>query len=180
MIDLTTKDLPNAITVNGKSIFLKTDFRVWLRFWKEPNIKLADVIENVDIELTKEEIEEVKVKLNEFRNNPSVTPNYNKASNGEKIIDYYLDGSYIYSAFMTQYHIDLLEVDMHWHKFKALADDLSVGIISHAKKARGYQKPSKKYDNDKYWSEERKAWSFPKVLSDEEKKKIDEFNKYFE
>ena len=34
MIDLTQKDLPTTILVNGKSIFINTDFRVWLNFWK--------------------------------------------------------------------------------------------------------------------------------------------------
>lgn len=181
MIDLTKKDLPKAIMVNGKSILLNTDYRVWLEFWKTNEVKYKELIKDYDKELKNSDMKELNIKLKEFLNNSNEYPRYDDSSN-EKLIDYYLDGEYIYSAFMTQYHIDLLDVDMHWHKFKALVNDLSVGIISHAKKARGYQKPSKKHTNHDYWSKEKEAWKFRDSieLTEEEKMKIKEFEDYFD
>ena len=179
MIDLTQKDLPTTILVNGKSIFINTDFRVWLNFWKTKKVNYSDLIKD-NTTLLESDREALDSALINFLYNPNEYPKSSGGS-GEKIIDYYLDGEYIYSAFMTQYHIDLLEVDMHWHKFKALADDLSVGIITHAKKARGYQKPPKKATEHDYWSKEKKAWQFRDSieLTEEEKMQIEEFENYF-
>ena len=187
MIDLTKKDLPKAIEVNGKSILLNTDFRVWLEFFKTNKVIYGNLIKNIK-ELTLNDKEELDIKLEEFLYNKNEYPQYesgsseNESGSSEKIIDYYLDGEYIYSAFMTQYHIDLLETDMHWHKFKALVDDLEVGIISHAKRARGYQKPSKKATEHDYWSKEKRAWQIKESvkLTEEEKAKIKEFEDYFD
>lgn len=180
MIDLTMRDLPDTISVNGKSILLNTDYRVWLDFWKTKEVKLKKLIKNVE-DITIEDVNELNIKIKEFLYNPNEYPKY-ESGKGEITIDYYLDGEYIYSAFMTQYHIDLLETDMHWHKFKALVDDLEVGIISHAKRARGYQKPSKKATEHDYWSKEKRAWQIKESikLTEEEKAKIKEFEDYFD
>ncbi len=179
MIDLTQKDLPKAIEVNGKSVLLNTDFRLWLEFFKTNKVIYGDLIINLK-DLTLDDKEELDIKLEEFLYNKNEYPQYESGSS-EKIIDYYLDGEYIYSAFMTQYHIDLLETDMHWHKFKALVDDLEVGIISHAKRARAYQKPSKKATEHDYWCKEKRAWQIREniKLTEEEKAKIKEFEDYF-
>lgn len=184
MIDLTQKDLPNAIVVNGKSILLNTDYRVWLEFWKTNKVKYKNLIKEVNKELKVSDVDELNKKLKEFLNNPNEYPHYNSSDN-KRLIDYYLDGEYIYSAFMTQYHIDLLEVDMHWHKFKALVNDLNVGIISYAKKARGYEKRTKKDKNNSndYWEKEKQAWQLTPILTEEEKEseeeKVREFEEYF-
>ena len=48
-----------------------------------------------------------------------------KKGNSEKILDYEEDAKYIYSAFLSQYRIDLQDIEyLHWWKFKALLDSL--------------------------------------------------------
>ena len=43
----------------------------------------------------------------------------------EKVLDYNVDADYIYSAFMSQYNIDLQDIEyLHWWKFRALFDSL--------------------------------------------------------
>ncbi|MFQ8705544.1 MAG: Gp15 family bacteriophage protein [Thomasclavelia sp.] len=183
MIDLTKKDLPTSIKVGGKFILLNTDFRVWIKFWQElsdnGNAKIENLVKDKKIEIEPKYNEELSNAIMQFLYNPNETPNYEANETNGKIIDYYLDGEYIYSAFYRQYGIDLLEADMHWHKFKALCDDLDVGIFLHAKRARGYKKPSKNDTEDKYWQRERKAWSFKTKLTQEEQEKIKEFDDYF-
>ena len=106
MIDLTQKDLPKAISVNGKSIFINTDFRVWLEFWKTKTVNYSKLIKD-NTTLLESDREALDSALINFLYNPNEYPKSSGGS-GEKLVDYYLDGEYIYSAFMTQYHIDLL------------------------------------------------------------------------
>lgn len=42
----------------------------------------------------------------------------------EKIFSFNQDGELIYAAFLSQYGIDLLEENLHWHKFLALFSGL--------------------------------------------------------
>ena len=48
-----------------------------------------------------------------------------KKGNSERILDYEEDAKYIYAAFLSQYRIDLQDIEyLHWWKFKALLDSL--------------------------------------------------------
>lgn len=183
MIDLTKKTLPNTITVNGKVVFLNTDYRVWLEFFKSKNVKLDKLIKEVDVVLVKDDYPELDKKLKEFLYNPNEYPKYDNEQS-EKSIDYYLDGEYIWVGILEQYGIDILEVNMHWHKFKAMVDSLRVGIIGHAKTARTYKKPSKKETSHEYWMKEKRAWSFRQEMSKEDEEmfnqKVKEFEDYFD
>ena len=43
----------------------------------------------------------------------------------KKVFDFEVDANYIYSAFMSQYNIDLQDIEqLHWWKFKALLEGL--------------------------------------------------------
>ena len=46
-------------------------------------------------------------------------------SDKKRILDYEVDADYIYSAFMSQYRIDLQDVSLHWWKFKSLLDAIN-------------------------------------------------------
>ena len=59
----------------------------------------------------------------ELDNSNKRNTNHNRYN---QIYSYEFDDTYIYSAFLQQYHIDLQEVEyMHWWKFKAMFDGLS-------------------------------------------------------
>ena len=48
-----------------------------------------------------------------------------RKANGKKVFDFEADANYIYSAFMSQYRIDLQDIgQLHWWKFKALLEGL--------------------------------------------------------
>lgn len=118
MIDLSRKGLPNAIEVDGKLYFIKTDFRIWLNFSK--------IIKKDYTELFLDDVpdftEETESQLLLFYINPEVTPNDSSNEDlDENIFDFLLDGSYIYASFMSVYNIDLIDIEnLHWHKFLAL------------------------------------------------------------
>lgn len=186
MIDLT-KGLPNAIlTADGEPILLNTDYRFWIRFYAD----LENNIEQVDISyLFKNKApiidDYIYQQLLQFLYSPSVTPISSDSSN-VKTLDYILDGEYIYSSLYQMYGIDIIDMDMHWHKFLALCNNVvgETTLWGYAKQMRSYKKPSKNENYEKICEKSKKAWSFPIIETEEEKeaRKIqnEKFDKYFE
>ena len=96
------------------------------------------------------------------------------SSTGVPLVDWDLDADIIYAAFMQAYGIDLIEADMHWHKFLALfsalpEETLMVKIMSY----RAYT------GQDKDMLELRDKWALPERLDEEEQQAVDEFNELF-
>lgn len=178
MMDLTKKSLPNTVSVGGRDFSIYTDFRLWMRFESEVSrMKRGD---RIDIGyLFKNEkppycnIEELfafsrpKEELPRKMHHSTVI-----------VLDYMLDADYIYSAFMSQYGIDLMEVEgLHWHKFLALFkglkdDEMICKIMSY----RCYEKSDGKKD---VYEELRQSWEI-EYLSEEEQIEIDKFSGYFD
>lgn len=186
MIDLRIKGLPNSIeSLKGEPIFINTDFRVWIRFWKDLEQFKYHIIDEVDCSylfLDEPPIidEHILNQLELFMYNPSSTPK--SESSEQKTLDYVEDGEYIYSAFMQLYGIDLTECDLHWHKFQALANNI-VGdstLWGYARSMRGYEKPSKNHTQEKACQRAKEAWAFPIELTLEEQKQKNEFDSYFD
>ena len=182
MIDLIN-GLPNAITGdNGEPIFLNTDYRLWIRFnddieHDEKERDISYLFRDKAPIITQNIWEQLKM----FLYNPSATPN-NDGSKSDKIFDYILDGDYIFSALYSTYGIDILEMEMHWHKFQALCNNI-IGektLWGYAKSVRGYQKPNKKENIDDQYMKAKSAWSFKHELSEEEKRIVQEFEDYFD
>lgn len=181
MIDLRIKGLPNHIEVAGKSFLLDTDFREWIEFGERLNdeptlLDLLFVVKDInglDVMLYGDEILD---KLMEFYINKNETP-VEDTTSGEVVVDYVLDGEYIYSSFMQAYSIDLTEVDMHWHKFKALflglPDDTKIKqIIS----MRSWEKTRDSYETT--CKKLKEMWQLPNKEDEEEAQRLlDEFNK---
>lgn len=182
MIDLT-KGLPDTILVNGEPILLNTDFRVWIRFQNEiendkEEIDISYLFQNSipDIE------NEVYTQLIDFLVNAPITPKSN-GEIGDKVIDYVLDGDYIYSAFYQFYKIDLLDIEyLHWHKFQALCNNINgeTCLLGIAKNSRSYKKQSGKYDYDKEQQKMKNAWQLPQSVSQEEKEELEKVKEEFE
>lgn len=186
MIDLRTKGLPNSIqSLEGEPILLNTDFRLWIRFWKDLEQFNNHVVDEIDcgyLFVKDPPIldEHIVRQLELFLYNPSSTPKGDSSS--EKTLDYVEDGEYIYSAFMQLYGIDLTECDMHWHKFLALANNIvgEATLWGYARSMRGYEKPSKNWTQEKAYQKAKDAWSFPVELTLEEQQMKDEFDSYFD
>ncbi len=185
MIDLT-KGLPNAIlSADGEPILLNTDYRNWIRFYAD----LENDIKEVDISYLFQNkapvIDDfIYTQLLQFLYNPSVTP-ISKDKSNVKTLDYILDGEYIYSALYQTYGIDIIDMDMHWHKFLALCNNITGEntLWGYAKQMRAYKKPSKSDTYEKQCEQSKKAWTFPHVETEQEKEarriQNEKFDKYF-
>lgn len=95
-------------------------------------------------------------------------------------MDYEIDADLIYSAFLGQYGIDLVDVqELHWHKFLALLNGINSStklreIIGY----RCYEKDNRK-DID-HMEELRYAWEIERPLSEAEEQELQEFSDIFE
>lgn len=177
MIDLIYKGLPQCIVISGESFPVYTDYRIWMRFcneferWDQKGKLDISYIFSECIPMILQE-EDIKAVL-DFAYPPSVVPTGTGKSN-ERILDYEIDSDYIYSAFLGQYGIDLLETEMHWHKFCALLHGVNKSTRLH--EIMGYRRYEGK---DKDYQRLKAAWSLPVVLTEEDMKAKQEFDDYF-
>lgn len=186
MINLTNKDLPNAIEVDGESFLIKTDFRIWIDFIQKSNEGITlDLIKSILIDDVDELtlllfFKEICEQLMDFMKNPCVTPKSSPSNSNSRLFDFVLDGDYIFASFMQAYGIDLCEVDMHWHKFKALFIGLPQDTkIKEIMGLRGYKKSNIKYETLQQQMKE--MWTLPSTLKEQEEDAIllEEINKEF-
>ena len=178
MLNLSRKELPNAIEVDGNSFLLNTDFRLWIKFWQ----MIQEEHTWEDYYFLFQNAHPVGMFLNQllsFYLNPNSTPNVESddEEDAERTVDYIEDGEFIYASFMQAYNIDLMDVDMHWHKFLALFRGLPDD--TYIKKIMGYRGYKKQNNTSKdVYEEYKEIWKLP--LSEAELKKqqkaLDEFN----
>lgn len=178
MIDLTKKGLPNVVEINGKLYSIYTDFRVWMKFANSVNRLRAG--EMLDVSYLFKNIHPVRCNIEpllDFCFPKSELPR-NFKSHKDILFDYEIDSDYIYAAFMSQYGIDLIEVEeLHWYKFlslfKGLKDD---EIICKIMGYRGYEKNDGKTDRFERLKEE---WKI-EYTSPEEQAEIEKFSNLFD
>lgn len=127
-------DLPETALVEGKSFFIDSDFRTCIILEKILSSDMPakeKVEEAVSLFFT----DEVPTNLEEaidailylYRCGEESKAAQKRKKNGnvelkpKMIYNYEYDAPYIFGAFMSQYHIDLNEIEyMHWWKFQAL------------------------------------------------------------
>lgn len=130
LIDL----LPSTVEIDGTEYEINTDFRISVLF--------SLLME--DDELTEEQkvlqavnlyypvvpnnigkaIEQIKWFYSCGKSDKPIG-NKKRKTNSKKVFDFEVDANYIYSAFMSQYNIDLQDIgQLHWWKFKALLEGL--------------------------------------------------------
>ena len=176
MIDLTKKGgLPNVVEIDGSPYSVYTDFRLWMRF--EVEVSKLQYGQNIDVSYLF--INEMPARCNleellEFSRPKSELPR-SRGHSDVIALDYELDADYIYSAFLSQYGIDLLEVDMHWYKFLALLKGLKNEMICDIMSWRCYEKSDDKKD---IYAELREAWRIERI-SPQEQIEINKFSSYF-
>lgn len=123
-----TMPLTDGIYYKDKFFKLNTDFKVWL--------KIDSLLTNdfdflpdklfliISLAYEKSFPEDINIA---FR---GVTDFYSmfsgkKKGGGKKLFSFGEDGRYIFSAFFSQYGIDLFKTEMHWWKFLALFEELN-------------------------------------------------------
>ena len=132
IMNFLTEPLASSVTVDGKSYPINTDFRVWLRFYELVTGKGVDyrsIIEGMILCYKGGVIPPSFFKASEAMWDfflGEIEKGENKsAAKGKKIFDFTQDAGLIYSSFLSDYGIDLLREDMHWHKFLTLFKNLS-------------------------------------------------------
>lgn len=178
MIDLTKKSLPNTVSVGGRDFSINTDFRVWMRF--EIEVSKMRRNDGIDVSYLFNGEMPLRCDLRElfaFSRPASVLPKNTKHSD-VITFDYEIDADYIFSAFMSQYGIDLLEVEeLHWHKFLALFKGLKESeVLCKIMAYRCYEKTDGKKD---VYADLKRMWTIEKFTPEEEAER-EKFNSYFE
>lgn len=180
MIDLTTKTLPNTITVEGREYLLNTDFRVWLRFVRDVGESMrtrSDFVVSYLFADTMPSRIDVEI-LMRWAQPPRELPR--EVDKSDVIaFDFDIDADLIYSAFMEQYGIDLVDTDMHWYKFLALmhgiSEDTKLGkVIGY----RTYEKSDKKPEDVRMLL--KRMWEIFPPITPEQQEDIDELNNLFD
>lgn len=176
MLDLTTKALPNTVTVAGKAFLINTDFRIWLRFERE--IKLMPFIDTSYI-FPEDKPQYVSIpELLEFARPKSELPRKMRNQSDEIALDFDIDSDLIFAAFMECYGIDLTEADMHWHKFLALVKGISDSC--RLGKIMSYRVYEKQTDKSDPYEELQRAWRINPPYTFEEMQEIAKLTKAFE
>jgi len=125
--------LPEAVTVSGSLIPIKTDFRIWIRFenlMRDKNIPAADKIKYARdlcyIKPPAEILAGVRALIRFYTRGDveGETADSAAGTNKPARFDFGCDADYIFAAFYSQYKIDLTGVTMHWWKFRALLGSL--------------------------------------------------------
>lgn len=181
MLNLIKRSLPNTVRVGGRDFSIYTDYRIWMRF--EIEVSHMKRTEHIDISyLFKNEMPGScnLTELFSFCRPKSVLPrSTGRGSDNTIILDYEIDADLIYSAFMEQYGIDLIDIEeLHWHKFLALLNGLSGSTkLREVMGYRSYKKDNRK--NFDLYEELRGAWEIYPSVSEEEQAELDTFNKAF-
>lgn len=179
MMDLTKRSLPNTVSVGGRDFSIYTDFRLWMRF--EIAVGKMRRGDNIDVSyLFKNDMPSYCDLRELFSFSRPESPLPRPISHSNVIaLDYELDADLIYSAFLGQYGIDLIEVEhLHWHKFLALLSGLNES--TKLREVMGYRCYEKSTDKDRdIYEEMRRAWEIERI-SEEEQAEIDSFSSYFD
>lgn len=163
-MNLSKARLPSAVEVGGNFYEIKTDFRFWLNFSKMISDK-DSLVGDFDIfykgEKPSDRIEGIN-QLWEFYNPPKELPRDTGNGSTEQILDYFLDGELIYSAFYENYGIDLFDekLKLHWHKFLALVSGLHDTKLNEIMSYRVYN-PNDKTKYETQMMELKNAWRLP-------------------
>ncbi len=179
MMDLTKRGLPNVVEIDGTLYSINTDFRLWMRF--EIAVSKMRPADKIDVGyLFKNEMPKNcnLMDLFTFSRPQSLLPRPIGHSSAIAL-DYEIDADYIYSAFLGQYGIDLVDIkELHWHKFLALLKGVNESTrLREIMGYRCYEKQSNK-DRDVY-EELRWAWQIERT-SPEEQEEAEKFSNYFD
>lgn len=138
MSNLLLDSLPEAITVDGREYPIYTDFRTGIILEKILEDKKLDGKEMFDCIMALYFVEEVPENKQEALNGildfyncgkkkpkPRRKAKMQGRPEEKKGYDFLYDDDYVYSAFLTQYGVDLNDIEyLHWWKFMAMFKSL--------------------------------------------------------
>jgi hypothetical protein len=184
LIDL----LPSSVKIDGTEYEINSDFRTSVLFSllmeddslneEEKVLQAVNLYYPVIPNNIGKAIEQIKWFYSCGKSDKPIG-NKKRKTNSKKVFDFEVDANYIYSAFMSQYNIDLQDIgQLHWWKFKALLE----GLKEDNKLSKIIQYRSmdlskiKDKEQRKFYKDMQKQYSLKKE-SEEELKLLEEWNK---
>lgn len=181
MIDLRKAVLPSSIEVDGDIFSIHTDFHFWIDFCqllKKEEFEYIDLLFIFsDLKHIPENPQKAITALIDFAYPKNELPRISGSQSNNILYDWILDGDLIFAAFMQQYHIDLCETKMHWHKFLALFNGLQNTRLDEIMGYRSYD-PGKKFDEHKERMKLKNMWEIKRELTAKEKKTLENFRSH--
>ena len=180
MINLTERNaLPDTVIVGGREFRVNTDFRVWMKFEISLTKMRKDDLLSVDYLFVNDMPNFCNINdLLEFSRPRNELPRPIFGNPDVVVVDYELDSDLIYSAFLGQYGIDLVEIEhLHWHKFLALL--AGVNESTRLREVMGYRCYEKSTEKEDIWRAKlKRAWEIDRMTM-EEKEELDKFSNMF-
>ena len=184
LIDL----LPSSVKINGTEYDINSDFRTSVLFSllmeddslneEEKVLQALNLYYPVVPDNSEEAIEQIKWFYSCGKlDNP--IGNKKARASSKKVFDFEVDANYIYSAFMSQYNIDLQDIgQLHWWKFKALLEGLKEdNKLSKIIEYRSMDLSKiKDKEQRKFYKDMQKQYSLKKE-NEEDLKLLEEWNK---
>lgn len=125
---------PNTVRIDGTAYAINTDFRVWLEVDGVLNgegsegFRLARALTLVYPILPHDMRGAIRGMLDFFAGgSEKLFDRKAGVPNGGRVFDLRQDFEYVWSAFISEYGIDLTECNIHWWRFKALLSALGNG-----------------------------------------------------
>ena len=179
--NILLEKLPDTLNVGGAEYMIDTDFRTAIRFTLLMQDKRANQLMRLDlvlkmfyIDAIPEDLIAAVYAILDFYGGAK-TAKESEHSTQKRVFDFDVDADLIYAAFLSQYGIDLLDIDyMHWWKFKALFAGLSED--TEIMKVIGYR--SIKITNDmsseqkKRYRKLKSLYALPDNRTEEEKEQV--------
>ncbi|EDT26136.1 MULTISPECIES: bacteriophage Gp15 family protein [Clostridium] len=185
LIDL----VPEEVEINGVKYKIRSDFRTSILFELlmqdndiEDELKLQQALKLYFPKLPPtEDFEEALKKIIWFygggREEKEVNSKKNNSSSRKEknIYSFEYDDEYIYSAFLSQYKVDLQDIDyLHWWKFKAMFKGLTEeNTIVKIMKYRSIDLNSiKDKEERKFYKEMQELYALPNIKNKAEDEKL--------
>ena len=178
--------LPTEVLINGEKCKINSNFRTSLLFFllmndkaltQRQKIQQAMILYYDRIFPTNLLEEAIDKAMWFFRCGKDLTTSSKTGNSNKKVLDYDIDADLIYSAFLSQYNIDLQDIKyLHWWKFKALMDGLEDNNrICEIIKFRSVDvNKIKDKEQKKYYKQMQKIYEIKEELSEEDKKYLDD------
>lgn len=140
---MIASSLPHTVDVGGVAVDINTGHRAGIAFTSvledsslsdEDKLSRALGIYYKDRDAVRHDVSAlIKAALDFYSYDPAehygrtraALDKGDKPRKAKQLISYVKDDALIYAAFMQQYGIDLVESELHWHKFRALLDGLT-------------------------------------------------------
>ncbi len=189
LIDL----VPNEVEINGEKYKIRSDFRTSILFellmFDEDISTEIKFIQALDLYFPKlpptEDFEEALKKIIWFYNGGREDKEVNSKKNSsysrreKNIYSFEYDAEYIYSAFLSQYKVDLQDIEyLHWWKFKAMFKGLSESNkIVEIMKYRSIDLNSiKDKEERKFYKKMKDTYKLPEQVNKADEEKINAIN----